>query len=109
MVGKLNRDGRISRIYSLYNEIWQNMGAVSTAGLKLKAVYQGNLAVRVAEINKYAKIAPDFGSPSRRAKGSILSICDFWCNAEGGLKDKSAVADGFICFRGPMARPNKKI
>ena len=33
MVGKLNRDGRISRIYSLYNEIWQNMGAVSTAGL----------------------------------------------------------------------------
>ena len=55
--------------------------------------------LRVAEINKYAKIAPDFGSPSRRANGSILSICDFWCNAEGGPKDKQDC--GFICFRGP--------
>ncbi len=49
--------------------------------------------VRVAGTNKYTKIAPDFGSSSRRANGSILSICDFWRNAEDGPKDKSAVAD----------------
>jgi hypothetical protein len=33
----MNRYGRISGICSFYSEIWQNMGAVSTAGLKLKA------------------------------------------------------------------------
>ena len=51
-----------------------------------------NTRVRVAETNKYTKIAPDFGSSSRRAKGSILSICDFCHNAEDGPKDKSAEA-----------------
>ena len=50
--------------------------------------------IRVAEINKYAKIAPNFGSPSRRAKRSILSIFDFWRNAEGGPKGKQDC--GFI-------------
>ena len=40
----------------------------------------------MAEINRYARIAPDFGSSSRRSKGSILSICAFWCNAKDGLK-----------------------
>jgi len=65
----------------------------------------GIFCFRVAEINKYAKIAPDFGSPSRRAKGSILSICDFWCNAEGGLKDKQDC--GLICFRGPKSTKGK--
>ena len=48
---------------------------------------------RVAETNKYTKIAPDFGLSSRRAKGSIFFICEFWRNAEDGTKDKSAVAD----------------
>ena len=52
------------------------------------------LLLRVAEINKYTKIAPDFGSASRRANRSILSICNFWRNAEGGLKDKQDC--GFI-------------
>jgi hypothetical protein len=37
-----------------------------------------------------------FGSSSRRANVSILSICDFWCNAEGGPKDKQGCV--FICF-----------
>ena len=31
--------------------------------------------VRVAEMNKYTRIAPDFGSTSRRTDGSILFIC----------------------------------
>jgi hypothetical protein len=60
------------------------------------------LALRVAEINKYTRIAPDFGSSSRRANGSILFICDFWCNAEGGPKDKQDC--GFICFRDPKVK-----
>jgi hypothetical protein len=30
------------------------------------------IMVRVAEINKYTKIAPDFGLPSRRANRSIF-------------------------------------
>jgi hypothetical protein len=47
-----------------------------------------NNYLRVAEINNYTRIAPDFGSTSRRTNGSILFICDFWCNAEGGPKDK---------------------
>jgi len=51
------------------------------------------IVVRVAEINKYTKIAPDFGLPSRRANRSILSTSNFWCNAEGGPKDKSAGAN----------------
>jgi hypothetical protein len=51
------------------------------------------IMVRVAEINKFTKIAPDFGLPSRRAKRSILSISNFWRNADGGPKDKSAGAD----------------
>ena len=46
--------------------------------------------VRVAETNRYTKIAPDFGSSTKRTRGSILSICDFLCNAEDGPKDKSA-------------------
>jgi hypothetical protein len=46
-----------------------------------------------AETNKFTRIAPDFGSSSRRTKGSISSLCDFWRNAEDGPKDKSAVAD----------------
>jgi hypothetical protein len=49
---------------------------------------------RVTAINKYTKIAPDIGLPSKRAKGSILFICDFWRNAEGGPKDKQDY--GFI-------------
>jgi len=77
----------------LYYNPWQRKGFLFKKWIRVTA--------RGAEINKYAKIAPDFGSPSRRAKGSILPICDFWCNAEGGQKDKSAVADGFICFRDP--------
>jgi len=56
--------------------------------------------VRVAVKNKSTKIAPDFGSPSRRAKGSILFICDFWRNAEDGPKDKQDC--GSIYFRGPQ-------
>ena len=52
-------------------------------------------------------IAPDFGSSSRRANGSILFICDFWCNAEGGPKDKQDC--GFICFRGPYYRAKQLI
>ena len=52
-----------------------------------------SLGVWVAEINRYARIAPDFGSSSRRSKGSILSISAFWCNAKDGLKNKSAVVD----------------
>jgi hypothetical protein len=50
--------------------------------------------IRVAEINKYTKIAPDFGLSSRRANGSIFFICDFWRNAEDGPKDKQDC--GFI-------------
>jgi hypothetical protein len=42
---------------------------------------------------------PDFGSSSRCARESILSICDFWRNAEEGPKEKSAVADALIYFR----------
>ncbi len=54
---------------------------------------------RVTETNKSTKIALDIGSPSRRAKRSIFSICNFWHNAEGGPKDKQNC--GFIYFRGP--------
>ena len=75
-------------------------GRLLVAGCRLFVV------LRVAETNKYTKIAPDFGSSSRRAKESILSICDFWRNAEDGPKDKSAVADCFIYFRGPTSRLN---
>jgi len=46
------------------------------------------LRLRVAEINNYKKIVPDFGSSSRRANGSILAICNFWRNAEDGPKNK---------------------
>ena len=62
--------------------------------------------LRVAEANKSTRIAPDFGSPSRRAKGGRLSICAFWRNAEGGPKDKQD--GGFICFRGPNTKPRKE-
>ena len=59
----------------------------------------GFIDVRVAETNKSTKIARDLGLSSRRAKGSIFVIRDFWRNAEDGPKDKQDC--GFICFRGP--------
>jgi hypothetical protein len=63
------------------------------------AALAGSWRLGVAEINKSTKIAPDLGSPSRRAKGIILVICDFWRNTEGGPKDKQD--GGFIYFRDP--------
>ncbi|MBC2709828.1 MAG: hypothetical protein HGJ94_02070 [Desulfosarcina sp.] len=54
---------------------------------------------RVAEINKSTNIAPDFDLSSRRAKGSVFVIRDFWRNAEDGPKEKQDC--GFIYFRGP--------
>jgi len=57
------------------------------------SIYGSQEKLRVAETVNYTRIAPDFGSSSRRAKGGILSICDFWRNAQDGPKDKSAVAD----------------
>ena len=55
--------------------------------------------LRASEENKSTEIAPDLGPSSRRAKGSIFVICDFWRNAEDGPKDKQDCL--FIFFRGP--------
>ncbi len=52
-------------------------------------------------------MAPDFGSSSRHAKGSILSICDFWRNAEDGPKGKQDFV--FSYFRGPKSALAKMI
>jgi hypothetical protein len=48
---------------------------------------------RAAEINNYAKIAPDFGSDSRRGKGRIIVLCNPCRNTEAGPKDKQDLDD----------------
>jgi hypothetical protein len=58
--------------------------------------------LRVPETNKYIrKTTPDFGSSSRRAQESTLSICGFRRNAEDGPQKSDAV---FIYFRGLLAK-----
>ena len=77
--------------------------SIDRFGFVLRMLHVGkkiiSFGARVAETNKYTKIAPDFGSSSRRVNRSILSICDFWRNAEDGPKDKQD--GGFIPFRDP--------
>jgi hypothetical protein len=55
--------------------------------------------IRAAEINNCAKIAPDFGSDSRRGKGRIIVLCNPCRNTEAGPKDKQDWM--IICFHGP--------
>jgi len=52
-------------------------------------------------MNNYPKIAPDFGSDSRRGKGRIIVLCNPCRNTEAGPKDKQDWM--IICFRGPSA------
>jgi hypothetical protein len=54
---------------------------------------------RPVEENKYTKIAPELSSSSRRAKGSVFIIRDFWRNNEDGRKNKQD--GGFIFFHRP--------
>ncbi len=56
-------------------------------------------AIRAAEINNCPKIAPNFGSDSRRGKGRIIALCNPCHNTEAGPKDKQNWM--IICFRGP--------
>ena len=42
--------------------------------------------------------APDYGSSARRVEGSLYFKCDFWFNAEGGPKNKSAVWMDYFVF-----------
>ena len=55
--------------------------------------------IRASENNKYPKIAPDFGSSTRRADCFILVVWGHWRHAVDGPKD---MQDGIIhFFRGP--------
>jgi hypothetical protein len=54
---------------------------------------------RAAEINNCPKIAPDFGSDSRRVKERIIVLYNPCRNTETGPKDKQDRI--IICFRGP--------
>ena len=45
------------------------------------------------------KIAPDFGSDSRRGKGRIVVLCNPCRNTEADPEDKQDWM--IICFRGP--------
>ena len=55
--------------------------------------------LRAAEINNCPKIAPDFGSDSRRGKGRIVVLCNPCRNTEAEPEDKQDWM--IICFRGP--------
>ncbi len=59
------------------------------------------MALRVAEIIKYPKIAQDFGSDSRRGKGRIVVLCNLFHNAEAGPKDKQ---DWIIIFSAALRK-----
>ncbi len=61
--------------------------------------------IRAAEINNCPKIAPDFGSDSRRGKGRIIVLCNPCRDTEAGSKDKQNWM--IICFRGPKYRRNR--
>jgi len=40
--------------------------------------------IRVAEINRYPEIAPDFASDSRLGNGCIVVLCNLFHNVEAG-------------------------
>jgi hypothetical protein len=44
----------------------------------------------------WPKISPDFGSPSRHAKGCVPYVFCLWRNAEGGPEDKQDWSSNFV-------------
>ena len=66
--------------------------------------HKHHFQIRDVARNNAPKIAPDFGSYSRRIEGCILIVCAPQCNAEYGPKDKQD--GGIISCYVPYTRSN---